>query len=330
MGDAILAVPSLQAIREKSADAEITFYANKAVRDVLTPNSLCDKWLTQKSGCALKNALQLRKYNFSKVILYKNSFASGFAVFLGGIPERIGYSRECRGIFLTERLYPVKMKNGKYKPRPMYEYYGKIAEHLGGEMKLKTPELEIAEQDRGFVQNKFGEILKEQPLIVIVPGGAFGQSKCWIGERFATLSDMLIEKYNAKVVVSAAPNPSEKKTSRQICRYSRNKLLNLAENPLTLGQLKALFERAELVISNDTGPRHIAIALGKKIITLFGPNNPEWTKTDYDKEVKIIGKAPCVPCDKPVCNQSRHLCMESITTGQVFEQAEKLMNKNFS
>jgi ADP-heptose:LPS heptosyltransferase len=83
MGDAILAVPSLQAIREKSADAEITFYANKAVRDVLTPNSLCDKWLTQKSGCALKNALQLRKYNFSKVILYKNSFASGFAVFLG-------------------------------------------------------------------------------------------------------------------------------------------------------------------------------------------------------------------------------------------------------
>ena len=83
---------------------------------------------------------------------------------------------------------------------------------------------------------------------------------------------------------------------------------------------------ADLVISNDTGPRHIAIAFRRKIVTLFGPNNPKWTETDYENEIKIAGNAPCVPCDKPICDKPEHLCMESITVERVCRTAKKLLD----
>ena len=93
-----------------------------------------------------------------------------------------------------------------------------------------------------------------------------------------------------------------------------------------MGELKGLLAESDLVITNDTGPRHIAIALGRKLITLFGPNNPEWTQTGYKDEVQIVGEAHCVPCDKPQCKQAEHLCMETITVEMVCEAAGKILD----
>ena len=81
-----------------------------------------------------------------------------------------------------------------------------------------------------------------------------------------------------------------------------------------------------MVISNDTGPRHIAIALKRKVVTLFGPNDPAWTETDYKDEIKIIGDAPCAPCEKPVCKKNEHLCMQAITVEMVCNAAKKLLD----
>ena len=91
------------------------------------------------------------------------------------------------------------------------------------------------------------------------------------------------------------------------------------------GQLKALFSLADLVITNDTGPRHIALALGKNVVSLFGPNNPQWTQTGHDKEIQIVGQGPCVPCDEPRCRMKQHVCMESITVEQVFTAASHFL-----
>jgi len=322
MGDAILTTASLRAIRNLFSDSEITFYGNNTVKELLSPNSLCDKWIVQTSKNPLKTAGTLRKYNFSKAILFKNSFASGLGVFLARIPQRVGYSRECRGIFLTDKLYPRKSKDGKFVPYPMIDYYSGIAEYLGAEVHSKKPYLEISEKDTENIREKFGNFSKDTPLVVLVPGGAYGPSKYWASERFAELADRLIDKYNARVVISVANNTEEKKTASAICEISSNKLLNLGDEPVTLGELKALFSGAELVICNDTGPRHIAIALGRKVITLFGPNNPEWTETGYEKETKIIGEATCAPCERPVCRQDKHLCMESITVEMVARAAD--------
>ena len=101
---------------------------------------------------------------------------------------------------------------------------------------------------------------------------------------------------------------------------------SLGDKPLTLGQLKALFLQADLVISNDTGPRHIAIALERKLITLFGPNDPSWTETGYENEIQLIGDVPCGPCQKPKCNQSEHKCMQVISVDMVCDAAGRLLD----
>ncbi|GAI94182.1 unnamed protein product, partial [marine sediment metagenome] len=120
------------------------------------------------------------------------------------------------------------------------------------------------------------------------------------------------------------------RVGEKICRLSKHKLVNLGEKPLTLGRLKALFAMADLVITNDTGPRHIAIALRRKVVTLFGPNDPAWTETGWQDEIQIVADVDCAPCRKPKCKKERHLCMESITVEMVYQAAEKMLSYNGS
>ena len=159
----------------------------------------------------------------------------------------------------------------------------------------------------------------------MVPGGAFGLSKCWPAERFAKTADWLIDKFNAIVLISVSPAEAEKKIANQISKLSNHKLINMADYPLSIGELKSLYSICDLVICNDTGPRHIAIALKRKVITLFGPNDPEWTQTGYDNEVQIIGNASCAPCANPVCKMKNHFCMEDISIERVCQTAAEFL-----
>ncbi len=326
MGDAILATPALRAIRNKFRDFEVYFFANSIVRGILSPCSLNDHWLEHKSINPLLAAFVLKKHNFTDAFLFKNSFGSALACILARIPRRIGYAREGRSIFLTDRLHPLKLPNGDFEPVSMIDYYLEIAYYEGAEIKSKNPELSLDEEDCRSFYNKFPQLSSNaRPLVVFVPGGAFGPSKCWDCSRFAETADELVSKYDAQVVLSVSSHPMEKRIAGRIQQLASNVVLNLSENPVTPGELKCLFSRANLVITNDTGPRHIAIAFDRPVITLFGPNDPAWTETNHKKEIKIIGKAPCAPCAKPECTNSRHICMESITVEMVVNAADKIL-----
>jgi heptosyltransferase-2 len=190
------------------------------------------------------------------------------------------------------------------------------------------PELHVAARDSEQLTARLPELAdRSRPIVVIVPGGAFGPSKCWPPKRFAQTADWLIDKYGAVVVTSVAPDATEQQIANEISAISRHNLVNLAQRPMSLTELKALFSIADLVITNDTGPRHIAIALRRKVITLFGPNDPAWTDTGYENEIRIIGDAPCAPCGKPKCRKPQHLCMKSITVEMVFSTAETLFGR---
>ncbi len=326
MGDAILCTPALRSVRKHFHLAKITFLANPIAQQILSPSPFNDNWLTITSKCPVTTALTLRKHKFTQIILFKNSFASALTAFLAGIPIRIGYSRELRGCFLTDKLYPPRLPNGKFKPITMIDYYSAIASWVGADTSEATLELYIDPNEEKSLHTKLPQISDcKGPLVIFVPGGAFGLSKCWSSESFAQTADWLISNYNATVAVSVSPNPTEVRIAKEICESSRNKLINLAENPLSLGELKSLFSKADLVISNDTGPRHIAIAFKRKLITLFGPNDPTWTDTGYEDEIKIVGNAPCAPCARPVCEKSEHLCMQAITVKMVCEAAKKIL-----
>ena len=329
MGDAILCTPALRAIRRHFKSSQISFLANDIVRQVLSPSNFCNEWLTQQNNNPFIVARKLANYKFTHAILLKNSFSSALAVFLARIPLRIGYVRQGRSLLLTEKLYPPKLPNGKFKPFSMIDYYLAIASWLGADTADRNLELLTDTQLEQQLRTKLPEVLNCQgPIAVIIPGGAFGPSKCWPSKRFAETADWLISNYQATVVISVSPDPAEKKIADEICNLSSHKLINLAQRDITLSELKLLFSIAELVISNDTGPRHIAIALRRKIITLFGPNDPAWTDTGCENEIQLIGKAPCAPCARPICEKSEHLCMQSIAVEMVCDAAKKLLDNN--
>ncbi len=208
----------------------------------------------------------------------------------------------------------------------MIDYYLEIIRDLGCSDDGRHTELAVAQDDVLSLSGKLPAVISsDAPLVILVPGGGFGPSKFWPVEKFARIADRLVETYDAIVAISVAPNKTEEAIASEICASSNNKLINLAENPLSLGELKALFADASLVITNDTGPRHIATALGRNTITLFGPNNPEWTRTDYANEIQLASPVPCAPCDKPTCKQPQHLCMENITVEMVWAAVEKTL-----
>ncbi len=327
MGDAILSVPALRAFRRHFSDHRILFWGSAVNRAILSPSPFCDGWMEPPGGY-LKSISVLKEAHLSACILLKNSFGSALSVRLAGVERRIGYARDGRSVLLTEKIDPLKDGAGHFVPTPATEYYLRIAESLGADITDRTTELSFTEADRAALAEPLpGVFDRRGPLVILVPGGAFGPSKCWPSERFSKTADALIEKHKATVLVSVAPNEREQQIAAEIVRHARGPLINLGQTPLALGPLKALFACADLVITNDTGPRHIAIALKRRVVTLFGPNNPQWTQTDYADEIRIVGTGPCVPCDKPVCRQPHHYCMESITVEQVLEAAEAQLAK---
>jgi len=329
MGDAILCTPALRAIRKKFTDSEITFLGNEVIEQILSPCRFNDKWIVGKRGSRFKAIKKLRQYRFTHSILFKNSFGCALACFLAGIPVRAGYCRDGRGFLLTEKLYPEKLPDGRYKPASMIDYYLTLAGRLGCKSTDRQLELHIKQEHRKKLLEKL-PVLRDNtgPIVIFVPGGAFGPSKCWPDERFAQTADRLVDKYKARIVVSVSEASAERRIAEQICSLSKHNLINLGESSVNLGELKALFSLSKLVITNDTGPRHIAIALKSKVITLFGPNDPAWTETGYKDEIKIVGTADCAPCARPVCKKQQHICMESISVDTVFEAAERLLSKN--
>jgi heptosyltransferase II len=326
MGDAILCTPALRAIRRRFDSSNITFLGSPVVRQVLSPCSFTDEWLEQRGGVfAIAGLLRRRKFN--QVILFKNSFGSALTCFLAGIPVRIGYAREGRGILLTERLQPPRLPSGDFKPISMVDYYLAIASWVGADVQDRTIELTIEPKDTETIKMKLPQVFNAQgPVVILVPGAAAGPSKRWPAKRFAKVADWLVKNYNATVVLSVAPNADERHIARHIVEDATQKLVNLGDTSISLGELKALYAKADLVIGNDTGPRHIAIGLKRKVITLVGPNNPEWTDPGYKDEVFIKGEAACAPCDKAVCKETSHFCMEAITVEMVCQAAAKAIN----
>ncbi|MFC1676471.1 lipopolysaccharide heptosyltransferase II [Planctomycetota bacterium] len=326
MGDAILSTPALRAIRKHFSSARIYFFAKPLIRQILSPGNFNDHWLDKTCDNPFKIAGMLKQHKFTHAILLKNSFASALAVFLAKIPIRIGYAREGRALLLNQKLYPPKLTNGSFKPVSALDYYLAIASWLGGDVSQRDTELQLDPQAKHSLNAKLPQ--SDKPSVILVPGGAFGPSKCWPSQRFAKVADWLIENYNAEIFVSVSPDQAEITIANEICQAGKHELINLGQKQLTIAELKSLFSRASLVISNDTGPRHIAIALKRKIVTLFGPNNPAWTENGYEDEIKIIGTGPCVPCDKPKCKKDQHICMDSITVEMVVQAAKKLLDKN--
>jgi len=347
-----MATPFLRAIRSlyPATSCRIHVVTRPLVASVLTGLPFVDDIHIQKKGGEKETVRYLRANRFDLGIVLPNSFRSAWTLWRGGVNRRLGYKREWRSPLLTDSILPIKRTpeqraldhrkeqaiaeisnhaqnpsvGSPYQPVPTIDYYLRLAEYLGAPITDRRMELGITEQERSEAEAAVGSI---ENLIVLVPGANFGSSKCWMPERFARVADQLIAERNATVLIASSPAELPIVDAIMQAATRKERLIPLAKfnggKGLSLGALKEIVRRSQLMICNDTGPRHFAAALGTPVVTLFGPTDPVWAETFYDKERQVRIDVPCGPCQLKKCPID-HRCMKGITPEMVLAAANQL------
>jgi heptosyltransferase-2 len=206
----------------------------------------------------------------------------------------------------------------------MIRYYNMIARFMGCHDCPDLPELHTSSEDEAAVDQllqKSGN--KNKPYIVLNVGASYGPAKCWLPERFAQVADQLAKQHNVGVFIT--PGPKETAIAHKVADAMQEPVTITDDPIMPLSAIKALIRRSELLITNDTGPRHFAVALDTPVVTIFGSSDPRWTANNYEKERPVMVDLDCQPCMKRTCPLDHHNCMKNITTDMVLEKANELL-----
>jgi len=323
VGDVLFSTPFLQALRGNFPDSFIACLVVPRCSEVLEGNpylnelliydekglhrSLFGKWRFVRS---------LRRYQFDRVYLLHRSFTRRVLVFLAGIPERIGYAIKWGGFLLTEKiLSPVS------EVHKVDYFLGLLPREGRGESRDYT--LRVGGEDNEAIRRLLETkgVKQDERFMALCPGGNWDQKR-WPAERFAALGDQLIRRYRQKVVITG--ELKDLSLGEKIAFMMQEKPLLLC-GETSLKQLAALLSRATVVITNDSGPMHVAQSQGTKVIALFGPTSPHLTGPAGTRPKVILRKV--VGCnDDPPCyyvNCPDTICMKAIQVEDVLDAIEK-------
>jgi heptosyltransferase-2 len=333
IGDAIMATPAVRAMRVRFPEARIVGILKPYTAGIIEGNPWLDEaLLLNKVGPADQRwpavVSRLRQERLDVAVLFPNSFRTALVAWLGGARKRLGFSRYGRGILLTDRLRPARRRLGRVLPSPVILEYNRIAMSLGCSDPGTALELFTTWTDEAKAIQVWEEArLYTHPLVACLnPGAAFGPAKCWPVESFAALARDLVDRRGAGILVLCGPN--EKETARRILALAgRPSITSLADYPPSLGLTKACIRRADILITTDSGPRHIAAAFDRPVVTLFGPTHIEWTETFHPKAIHLQKKVPCGPCQRRSCPLD-HRCMTQLTPGEVAAAVDELLGRH--
>lgn len=319
VGDATMATPAFRAIAAAWPDARRTLLCRPGIDAVLDGlPAFTDRIVEAAAGTLgpLRAARRLRTLGADVAILFPNSFRTALMVRLSGVPRRIGYARDARGILLTERVAMPRER-----PRSTVDFYCNLVERgLGVAVPDRRPRLVATEGD-GMAARTLLDAL-DGPFALLVPGGN-NPAKRWPVERFASVAEALRERHGLTTLI--AGSPGERALIESIRAACRVPTTSLAERPLGLGALKAIVERAAIVITNDTGPRHFAAAFGRPTVALFGPTDHRWTRLPGVPE-RIVVAEPFLPEELVADDRPAFCAIDRISVGDVMAHAAELLS----
>jgi lipopolysaccharide heptosyltransferase II len=322
IGDSVLAQPAIETIAANFPDAELWLSAAAWVKDIFSADSGIAGIVPLAPGNGLRSlraaARNLKARNFDIGILLTNSFGSALLFSLARIPERWGYARDGRELLLTRAVRNANPDT----PRHQVRYYLDLVSGLGlktvtPKLRLRVPE-EKRDEARKLLENLgFDE---RQPLLVLSPGAAYGPAKRWPASRFSELASLFQKRKGAAVLVIGSAAESD--LAAAISSTLTPRPIDLT-GKTNLAQLVGLISRAHLFVSNDSGPMHLANAIGVPVVGIFGPTDPAVTGPFEPPAAVVKKEVPCWPCYYRKCPYD-HRCMIRIDAEDAYKAAEAL------
>ena len=319
LGDCVMALPVLRAIRRARPGDGLTVLARRGAAALFRAEGSADAVL-ERSGL-LGDARRLRAGRFAEAWLLPNSLRSAIAPWLAGIPVRIGYDADHRGPLLTHAPRPGSRTEHQLRD------YAALLRSRGIEPDFDPPRLPVTAKalDRAASALEAAGVDRDEPLALLAPGAAFGWTKRWPPERYGALGDLLISRGHSSAIVIG---PGEEHLGASVAAAARARLpvLGADLDPL---ELAALFSCARVVVANDSGPMHIAAAVGTPVVAFFGPTDPGRTAPS-GSPAKILDRYVfCSPCFLKECPYG-HECMKEITVEDALGAVEDLLNSSLS
>jgi heptosyltransferase-2 len=351
LGDAVMTTPALLRLREKFPEAHIAILTAEKLQELWANHPAVDETISFASGESIFSiGKKLRAGKFDLALVLPNSPRSALEVFLAGIPQRIGYARPWRNFFLTQTVAPragaVKMRKrslGEIRAlaaadvnrrtdraltsaaagaHQIHEYLN-LAAALGANSKPLAPQLFVTPDEIDAAKKKFGLEKITPPVLGLNPGAEYGPAKRWPVEKFIAAAKEIQRRTNCVWILFGG------KGDLQLC----GRIESETQNPklkihnvcgkTSLRELMSLLKLCRVLLTNDTGPMHVAAALGTPVVVPFGSTSPELTGPIFSSNATVLkSDAPCSPCFLRECPIDFR-CMNGIGVEQVVEAVLK-------
>lgn len=323
IGDVVLSTSVLKALRENYPKSHIAVMVTPYTREIIEENPYIDEIIVYDKNKEHRGLIRfwkfirkLKKNNFDLAIILHTKKRTNLIAYLSRIPRRIGYEDKKFGFLLTDKIKDIRPLGLKHE----IDYCLNLLEKLGIKPKDKTTYAAVKKEDLAWVDNflEANGIGKNDKIICLHPGASC-VSKRWLMVRFIELAKRLIERYSAKIILVG--DGGDVKIAEEIAKDIKGPVLNLA-GKTTLSRLSAVLKRSRLFISNDSGPVHIASAVGTPVISIFGRNQAGLSPVRWKPIGKLdrylhkdVGCAVCLAHNCPIGFE----CLKAITVEDVLD-----------
>lgn len=328
VGDVVMATPALRALRQRFPGAHLTAHGKRHLLTLLEGSPLVDEVVSAPARGAralLTAARDLRVMHHDWCVLLAESERAALLARLAGIPLRAGLFHTAPRRWLLSHPVPrVRSAGGRLARFSMIERYLHLTRALGAPDDGDRMELSVLDRARESVDERLAAAGLEPggPLVVVVPGAAFGAAKAWLPDRFGAAARELGAHLGARVVL--APGPGEERLASEVMGHAGLVGVSLDAPCLDLAELTALIDRATLVLTNDTGPRSIAVARRRPTVVVAGPTDQAYTAHHREDQRVLAADVPCRPCHRGVCPID-HRCMAGVSVAEVVRAALELV-----
>jgi len=326
VGDIVMATPVFDCLSKNLPQTRIIGVLKNSAQGILRDGPWFDGFVdgSDKTWAGFRRMQsQIRTVGPDAAILLTNSIRSALTMRLSCVRRIYGYRREWRNLLLTGG--PTASRDGKVVPIPMAQYYLEICRWLDLDLPERPrPTLfvgQAVQQRADALLAKYG-IAEDDFLIGFNPGASFGASKCWPAEHFAELAALCRESFGGKIVLFSGPG--EEDIIQAILDRTSVEIIDTRADRVDLELLKPLVKRCNLFVTNDTGPRHYAVAFDVPTVVIMGPTDPRYTNANLDRTIVVRKELDCSPCHLKVCPR-QHECMREIRPAEVLSAAERLM-----